>query len=192
MGAKQRSCLRKRKVACKTMNLPNALTVMRLLLVPAFYYLYQRGLYVWALAAFLTASFTDFLDGYLARKWNQITSFGKLADPFADKVMVLTALYCLAADGRIPWAAPIVILAKEACMVLGGLLMLRRKVVVQANIWGKAATVAFIAALTLCFPWHGVQFLYDAGRILIWISVGLSVFAMVQYAWGIVKNWSAH
>ena len=74
------------------MNIPNLLTILRLLLIPVFYSLYQKDMYGSALLVFLIASFSDFLDGYLARKWNQITNFGKLADPVADKVMVLTAL----------------------------------------------------------------------------------------------------
>jgi len=170
------------------MNIPNLLTLLRLVLIPVFYGLYQKDMYGCALLVFLIASFTDFLDGYLARKWNQITNFGKLADPVADKVMVLTALYCLAADGRIPWFAPVAILAKELLMVLGGAFMLGKKVVVQANIWGKAATFAFIIALALVFPWHGVEFLYSAGNILVIIATLLSIWAMVQYAWNMFRQ----
>lgn len=170
------------------MNIPNLLTILRLLLIPVFYSLYQKDMYGSALLVFLIASFTDFLDGYLARKWNQITNFGKLADPVADKVMVLTALYCLAADGRIPWFAPAAILAKELLMVIGGAFMLGKKVVVQANIWGKAATFAFIIALALVFPWHGVEFLYSAGNVLVILATLLSLWAMVQYAYGCIKQ----
>jgi len=173
------------------MNIPNLLTVLRLFLIPVFYWLYQKDMYGCALLVFLLASFTDFLDGYLARKWNQITNFGKLADPVADKVMVLTALYCLAADGRIPYFAPVAILAKEILMVLGGAFMLGKKVVVQANIWGKAATFAFIIALALVFPWHGVDFLYSAGSILVVIATLMSIWAMVQYAYGCIKQLGA-
>ncbi len=172
------------------MNLPNILTILRILLIPVFYSLYQKGMPAQALLVFLIASFTDFLDGYLARKWNQITNFGKLADPAADKIMVLTALYCLAADGRIPWFAPAVILIKELAMVAGSLCMLGKKVVVYANIWGKLATVAFIVSLVLVFPWHGIEILYKIGNVLVIVSTLLSVWAMVQYAWGIVKNWN--
>ena len=170
------------------MNIPNMLTVLRLLLIPVFYALYQKGMHGCALLVFLIASFTDFLDGYLARKWNQITSFGKLADPLADKVMVLTVLYCLAADGRIPYFAPIASLAKEILMVVGGAFMLGKKVVVQANIWGKAATFAFIIALALVFPWHGIEWLYSAGSVLVIIATVMSIWAMVQYAWNMARQ----
>lgn len=170
------------------MNLPNLLTILRILLIPVFYSLYQKGMYGCALLVFLLASFTDYLDGHLARKWNQITNFGKLADPAADKLMVLTALFSLAADNRIPWFAPVVILCKELAMVCGSLFMLGKKVVVQANIWGKIATVCFIVSLALVFPWHGIEPLYRVGNVFVIVSTVLSVWAMIQYAIGIVKN----
>ncbi len=170
------------------MNIPNLLTCFRIILIPFFYHFYTTGQYSVSIAVFLIASFTDFLDGRLARKWNQITSFGKLMDPLADKIMVLTALYCLASDGRIPWAILIVILLKEALMVIGSIFLLGKNIVVQANIWGKLATVSFIAAFILVFPWHGVEILYLIGKVLIYISVCLSIWAMIQYAYGIVKK----
>ena len=74
------------------MNLPNILTLIRVLLIPVFVALYFTGLpywYAWAGGIFAAASFTDWLDGYLARKWNQITTFGKFVDPIADKLLVL-------------------------------------------------------------------------------------------------------
>ena len=79
-------------------NVPNVLTMIRIALIPVFVVLYVNGQQKAALAVFLAASFTDYLDGYLARKLNQITAFGKLMDPLADKIMVLTAFLC-------PWRA---------------------------------------------------------------------------------------
>jgi len=72
--------------------------------------------------------------------------------------------------------------------VLGGAFMLGKKVVVQANIWGKAATFAFIIALALVFPWHGAEFLYKTGNILVIIATVMSIWAMVQYAYGCIKQ----
>ena len=169
-------------------NIPNMLTIFRILLIPAFYFLYRGGFYTAALFVFMIASFTDFLDGYLARKWNVISNFGKLADPVADKLMQLTALYCLAADDRIPLFVPIAILIKECMMVAGGLFMLSRKVVVQANIWGKVATFVFIIALALVFPWHSVELLYDIGNALVIIAALLSIWAMLQYAYSAYRK----
>ena len=110
-------------------NVPNVLTMLRLVLIPVFVALYCTGHEKWALITFLVASFTDFLDGYLARKHNQITAFGKLMDPLADKVMVVTALLCQTLSGIVPWAAFVIVMLKELMMVLGGAFMLKRDVV---------------------------------------------------------------
>ena len=175
-----------RKLFSHVWTIPNVLTMIRLLLVPVFVVVYFRTSaepkYA-ALAIFAAASLTDMLDGYLARKLNQITDFGKLFDPLADKLMVLSALVCQAVTGVFPWAAVIVVACKELVMVLGGLFMLSRDVVVYSNIVGKAAQVCFILSLILSF------FLVPLAEwgtrldlILLWITVGLAVLAMVVYA----------
>ncbi len=164
-------------------NVPNVLTMLRILLIPVFVVLHARGLSKWALAVFLLASFTDFLDGYLARKNNQITAFGKLMDPLADKVMVCTALLCQAIGGAIPWVAFGVVLGKELLMVLGGVVMLRRGVVVYSNMWGKVAQCMFILALVMSF-FHE-EFLtwgVPLDSIVLWASVALTLVAMLIYA----------
>lgn len=165
------------------MNLPNALTIFRILLIPAFtwaYFSVEPKLV--ALILYLVASFTDFLDGYLARKWNQITDFGKLMDPLADKLMLVTLLVCLAITGNVPWWIAIVMFSKELLMLIGSVFMLKHKVVVSANIWGKMATFVFIFALALVFPWHNLPAMYTAGDILLYVAVGLSVLSMIIYA----------
>lgn len=170
-------------------NVPNVLTMMRLALIPVFVALYCTGHEKWALITFLAASFTDFLDGYLARKNNQITAFGKLMDPLADKVMVVTAMLCQTLSGIIPWAAFVIVMLKELMMVLGGAFMLKREVVVYSNMLGKTAQVAFIAALVLSF-WHGE--LQAAGAPVdiwvLWLAVALALAAMADYAVGAWKK----
>ena len=171
------------------MNLPNILTMTRMLMVPLFAYLYFYVEPAWlALVVFLLAGATDILDGYLARKWNQITDFGKLMDPLADKLMLLTMMVCLAATRDLGWWIVIAIAAKELLMMLGSALMLKRGVVVFANIWGKIATFLFIVALTLVFPWHGLEAVSRAGTLLATIGVGVSVAAMGVYAWHAYKT----
>lgn len=165
------------------LNLPNALTALRIVLIPAFAWSYYCFSPVLSVIIFLVASFTDFLDGYLARKWNQITAFGKLFDPLADKLMTIAALYCLADTGYIAWWVVIAIVLKELIMVLGSLFMLGQKVVVHANYLGKAATVLFIAAVALVFPWHPVNALSTVGTVLLYLAVALSVAAMLVYGY---------
>ena len=99
------------------------------------------------------ASITDYLDGYLARKNNQITAFGKLMDPLADKLMVCTALLGQGLSGVFPWPAILIVMTKEVVMIIGGIYMLQNGIVVYSNILGKAAQFSFIAALILSF-WH--------------------------------------
>ena len=175
-----------RKLFSHVWTIPNVLTMIRLLLVPVFVLVYFRTSaepkYA-ALAIFAAASLTDMLDGYLARKLNQITDFGKLFDPLADKLMVLSALVCQAVTGVFPWAAVIVVACKELVMVLGGLFMLSRDVVVYSNIVGKAAQVCFILSLILSF-FHVplAEWGTRLDLILLWITVGLAVLAMVVYA----------
>ena len=174
-----------RKLFSHVWTIPNVLTMIRLLLVPVFVVVYFRTSaepkYT-ALAIFAAASLTDMLDGYLARKLNQITDFGKLFDPLADKLMVLSALVCQAVTGVFPWAAVIVVACKELVMVLGGLFMLSRDVVVYSNIVGKAAQVCFILSLILSF-FHVplAEWGTRLDLILLWISVGLAILAMVIY-----------
>ena len=175
-----------RKLFSHVWTIPNVLTMIRLLLVPVFVVVYFRTTvepkYI-ALAIFAAASLTDMLDGYLARKLNQITDFGKLFDPLADKLMVLSAMICQAVTGVFPWVAVIVVACKELFMVLGGLFLLSKDVVVYSNIFGKAAQVCFILSLILSF-FHVplAQWGTRLDLILLWITVGLAILAMIVYA----------
>ena len=164
-------------------TIPNVLTMLRLILVPVFAVLFFRGFRKASLAVFLAASLTDLLDGYLARRLNQITDFGKLFDPLADKLMVLTALICQGVAGVFPWAAILLVAGKEALMVMGGAYMLKKGIVVYANYLGKSATVAFIAALVLAF-FHDelAAAALPLDRILLWVSVALAYAALILYA----------
>lgn len=144
------------------MNLPNKLTVFRIILVfvmVVFSFLYIPGellgvpIVFWVLDfIFILASITDKLDGYLARKNNQITTFGKFADPLADKILVLTAMLLLVQDGRLPAVIPIIVLIREF-VVSGYRLIAVEKggMVIAANIWGKLKTVTQMLAIILAF-----------------------------------------
>ena len=171
-----------KKYLVNVWNVPNVLTMLRMLLIPVFVILYVNGLRKWALLTFLVASATDYLDGHIARKYNLITDFGKLMDPLADKLMVCTAILCQTIAGVFPWVACVLVMAKELFMVWGSVKMLQRDVVVYANIWGKLATCSFILALTLSF-FHGECMVAGVAvdRVILWISVALTMGAMVDY-----------
>ena len=183
-----------RKLFSNVWTIPNVLTMIRIILIPVFVVLFFNNMKKAALAVFIAASLTDMLDGYLARKLNQITDFGKLFDPLADKLMVLTAMVCQTFWGPLPLTAVIIVAAKELMMVLGGAFMLSRNVVVYSNYAGKAAQVGFIASLILSF-FHEefvngniVLWGMTPDILLLWITVALAVIAMIVYAAGAVKT----
>ncbi len=183
-----------RKLFSNVWTVPNVLTIIRMILIPVFVVLFFRGHKMAALCVFCAASLTDMLDGYLARKLNQITDFGKLFDPLADKLMVLTAMVCQTFWGPLPLIAVLIVAAKELVMILGGVFMLSRDVVVYSNYFGKSAQVGFIASLILSF-FHE-QFLVGnvvlwgmtPDILLLWITVALAIVAMAVYAAGAVKT----
>jgi len=134
-------------------NLPNQLTVLRMLLVPVFTLLFLADS-LWAqwasLAVFLLAMATDFLDGHLARKRKQITNFGKIMDPLADKLLMTTALICLVQVGIIPaWMVALILWRELAVTGLRSLAATHQQVM-AASMWGKIKTVAQTVAVTVC------------------------------------------
>lgn len=165
------------------LNLPNALTMFRLLLVPAFVVVYfsmpqTRWL---ALVVFICASLTDMIDGYLARKLNQITWFGKLMDPLADKTMCLSMLYCLASTNYIAWWVLGTVLVKELYMICGAAYMFSKRLVAKSDMIGKVATFLFVAAIVLVFPWHDNAAVEFVGQMMLFGAVGLSIIATIHY-----------
>jgi cardiolipin synthase len=165
-------------------NVPNMLTMLRAALIPVFLVLYYTSHRYTALAVFLLASATDLLDGYIARKYNLITNFGKLMDPLADKLMVISVLLVQTISSILPPAAVIIVVLKELLMVFGGMYMLKKGIVVYSEIVGKAAQFLFIVALSLSF-FH--QDFLAAGTLqwdmlALWISVGLTLLAFAFYA----------
>ena len=164
-------------------NVPNVLTMLRAALIPVFLVLYYSSLRYQALGVFLLASFTDLLDGFIARKYNLVTNFGKLMDPLADKLMVISVLLVQTFGGILPPAAVIIVLLKEIIMVLGGIYMLKKGIVVYSEPVGKAAQFLFIAAISLSF-FHAdfIAMKYvQWDMLLLWISVGLTLLALAFY-----------
>ena len=175
-------------------HVPNILSCLRIGMVIAYIILFikQQSIvgsnwaYIVCLVLYITAFLTDVLDGYLARRFNWVSNFGKLVDPFADKFMLLSALACLLAIGRFPWYLFAVLMLKELMMIVGGLIILKkRKVSVYADMWGKTATGLFFASVTLTL----VNLVFN-DFIPTWIltvlyvaACAISVFSLIHYAY---------
>ncbi len=190
-----------RKLFTNVWNIPNALTMLRLVLIPVFVVVFfntpRDQDKIAALVIFAVASITDMFDGMLARKLNQITDFGKLFDPLADKLMVVTSMVCQAIIGVFPWAAIAIVAAKELIMFFGGMFMLSKGVVVYSNYWGKTAQVFFIVSLLLSFfhpslvKGNVCLFGITIDILLLWVTVALALVALVVYARGAIKTLKA-
>ena len=134
------------------MNLPNKLTVLRIILVPFFVFFLLTDFKfhsIVALVLFIVASITDSLDGKIARKRNLITDFGKFADPLADKILVISALICFVELGIVSSWLVIIVLFREFSVTSIRLVASAKGKVVAANIWGKAKTVSQMIAVIL-------------------------------------------
>ncbi len=128
---------------------PNALTVLRFLLIPIIVIACVQGQYILAIAVLSISGLTDILDGTIARKYNYITDFGKLMDPLADKATQISLLTTLFIKGAIPiWILAIVVL-KEFCMVSGASFLYGKELVVSSKWYGKLATVLFYVAMVI-------------------------------------------
>lgn len=171
------------------MNLPNLLTMLRIVLIPVFAALYTHGHVIWALIIYILAAFTDALDGYLARRFHQITSFGMLMDPLADKLMQLTMLFCLAATGHVPYWLLYCLLVREVYQVSGSTYLLsRKKVVVSAKMPGKIATCLLIGGILLVYPWHQSLLTRQIGQIMLIGGLGFAIGSSVCYTISAVKQ----
>lgn len=167
------------------MNTPNKLTVCRMAMVPVFVLFSLTGWggeanpYICALI-FLGASATDWLDGYLARKNNLVTNFGKFMDPLADKLLVCSALICMIQLGRLEAWIVIIIIAREFIISGFRLIAVESGIVIAANYWGKFKTVSqMIMILLLILDFGG--FFQVAARIFVWLSLFLTVVSLVTY-----------
>ena len=166
-------------------SIPNILTIFRLVLVPCTAVAIGFDNYVLAAIFFGVAGATDVVDGFLARKLNQITYLGKILDPLADKLLTIVTFIMLAYKMRIfpavpwlNWLLPGLLIAKEFVMLLGGLLVMKKANKVKSSNWyGKAATaIFFFATLLIMFDPTAL-----AGRILFGIGFLLAIFAFVNY-----------
>ena len=168
-------------------NLPNKLTMLRVLMVPLYCLIY---LTVWipypardlvAMAVFAIASLTDLFDGKIARKTHQVTDFGKFMDPLADKLLVGSAVICFVETGLLPAWAAVILIGREFVISGFRLVAAGKGVVIAADIWGKIkTTVQMIMIISLLIPFQ-IPFLGILQQILIYASVLLTLISVVNY-----------
>lgn len=130
-------------------HIPNILSALRILMVGVFIYFFTKAQYFACLITYITAFLTDLLDGFLARRNHWISNIGKVLDPLADKLMLLTALVCFATRGWLPLYMILIVFAKELTMIIGGAILFRKKVVVYSDWFGKLASGFLMPALRL-------------------------------------------
>jgi CDP-diacylglycerol--glycerol-3-phosphate 3-phosphatidyltransferase len=167
------------------LNLPTILTLSRIVLIPFFVLSVYNHPVIGALV-FSIASITDFLDGYLARRSGQITKFGIIMDPLADKFLVISALIVLVDMERVSAFAAIILIVRDFLVTGLRVVALSKDIVIPAEMGGKLKTTAQITAV-ICLILVGSIFdnlpfdLYDIGMVFIWIALVLSVTSGVQY-----------
>lgn len=161
------------------MNTPNKLTVLRILLVPVFFAVsyFERGkdVYVYATTIFLIASFTDFLDGYLARKYNLVTDFGKFMDPLADKVLVAASMIWLVQIGRLESFLVVIIVAREYSISILRAIAAGQGIVIAAGKAGKVKTVTQMIGTVLLLLNHPL------GLPIMYIAVLATLYSGFEY-----------
>ncbi len=186
------------KAEKEKMNLPNKLTIFRVILIVPFVVLLLGGFHKWnwftaifggimeyvdyiALAIFIIASLTDLLDGKIARKYNLVTNFGKFMDPLADKLLVSAALIALIEMGRIPSWVVIIIISRE--FIINGFRTIAADngVVIAASYWGKFKTT--FQMIMVCLMIANIKALALLTDIVMWIALVLTVVSLVDYLW---------
>ena len=183
------------------MNLPNKLTLMRIVLVPVFMVFAGLGqigtpacnrmFYLVAAIVFAVASFTDYLDGHLARKWNIVTDFGKFADPLADKLLTTTAFLYMMHDGVCSPVVLVIILVRE--FAVSGLRMVAASApggkVIAANMWGKVKTVLQMLVIILYYvlaafaPADAIGAVSLISMGLCWLVAAVTLISGAKYLW---------
>ncbi len=168
------------------MNIANKLTFMRILLVPVFVllmYMNFQGARIVATAVFAFASFTDFLDGYLARKKHLVTNFGKFADPLADKILVCAAMITLTELGDIPAWGVIIIIAREFAVTGFRIIAASENITIAASKLGKIKTISQLISMILLLS--NVTTLYKYGLYIFYFAIFFTIISGIDY---FIKN----
>ncbi len=173
-----------------TMNLPNKLTILRVIMIPFFVffmlapYFEGYGNYI-AVVIFILASITDFLDGYIARRDNLVTNFGKFMDPLADKLLVCSAMICLVEKGLLASWIVIIIISREFIISGFRLIASDNGVVIAASYWGKFKTVFQMIMVIMLIINFANPIYHMIATIVTYIALILTVVSLVDY---VIKN----
>ena len=169
------------------MNTPNKLTIARMIIVPFLVIFLLTGWggeanrYI-SLTLFVVASVTDWFDGYLARKNNLVTNFGKFMDPLADKLLVCSAMICMIDLKRLSAWFVIIIIAREFIISGFRLIAAENGIVIAANYWGKFKTASqMIMNILLILHFDGIFVILE--QIFIWLSLALTIISLITYIW---------
>lgn len=169
----------------KIFTIPNCMSLVRLLLIPAFAITFLSGIEFWPILFLLLSALTDLLDGFIARRFNQVSDLGKILDPAADKLTQVAVVACLTTVYFEPMLLLLVVyIIKEFVMLLGGLVMLKwKKQVPSAKWFGKVATFEFYFAMALFLVFPGFLLANPTYiTAIIAITMGLIVFSLLMYA----------
>lgn len=169
------------------MNTPNKLTIARMIIVPFLVIFLLTGWggeanrYI-SLTLFVVASVTDWFDGYLARKNNLVTNFGKFMDPLADKLLACSAMICMIDLKRLSAWFVIIIIAREFIISGFRLIAAENGIVIAANYWGKFKTASqMIMIILLILHFDGIFVILE--QIFIWLSLALTIISLITYIW---------
>lgn len=168
------------------MNTANKLTMLRFVLALLFIVLFYMDGHAYQIAAFVVfvvASFTDFLDGYIARKYNQVTKFGKLTDPLADKILVFSALILFVEKGFIWGWLTIIILSRDLMMGIFRAVAASQNLVIAADFLGKVKTMLQMVSIVMILFGNSFQckIIFDIGRALLLVAVVLTIASGINY-----------
>lgn len=161
------------------MNIPNLISLFRIVLIPVFIYAFVNGTgddrILYPILIFVISGASDILDGYIARTYHLETKLGAVLDPLADKLMLITALSCFAYYRFIPIWIVLLVILKEGLMISGGIVAYRRGIVNRANIWGKLATFLFHISIVLFLLSRTLA------MVLLVVSIAISFIAFYTY-----------
>lgn len=182
-------------------NIANVLTVLRILMVPVFMWLFLQdgtAMRLWAAAVFVVAALTDKLDGHLARTRGLITNLGKILDPIADKALVIAALVVLSVDGLVPWWVTVVIIVRELGITVMRFFMIRRQVMAASRGGKLKATLQMVFIVGMLVPWDAflpgtlATLLSITAIVLMYLAVAVTLWTGAQYVVDAVRISRAH